>query len=232
MHGDAAEIRVNIWLRRRILHKSAAFFVTLFFLGTAVNRAEASVSEISENIGKTITVTAEVPLFPEFVYAVRRNSMVSVKNSAVVVGDEFSITVKLMSGRQSLSNHDIQIAFTNKSGREKRILFGRTDIHGEVSVRFSADTSLRGRNEIRVTDLSYGEPIELFSQPILVVYEIENEAEKSQKTGKKSIGSPSIQFAAQDVSHFAIGEEVFTESDTMGKMALMLTYIRAEPGDP
>ncbi len=232
MHGDAAEIRVNIRLRRRILLKSATFFATLFFLGIAVNRADASVSEISENTGKTITVTAEVPLFPEFVYAVRRNSMVFIRNSAVAVGEEVSLIVKLTSGRQTLRNHDIRIALTNESGQEKRIFFGRTDIRGEVSVRFSADTSLRGRNGIRATDLSYGEPAELFSQPTLLVYEIENEAEKSQKTGKKSIGNPSMQLAERDISHSVIGREIFLESDTMEKRILMLTYPKAEPGDP
>lgn len=186
MHGDAAKIRVNLWLRRRIFCKSVPFFAFLFFFTLSVKDGNAAMGRMPENHKTaTLTITATVPLSAEFLFAVKQYSSVTAQQDSLMVGEETTLLITLTNGEQKLSGQRIRVAFVGHNNQERAVFFGNTDARGKAIIPVRAEKNLLGKNIVKVTSLAYKNPVELVSQPTVIVYEIEKEAQKSEKKGKK-----------------------------------------------
>lgn len=188
------EKRVNLWLRKRIFHKSVTFSLVAFSFCFFVNRASAVVlSKHAETATKTLTVSVTVPLTQEFIYVLKKNSSVTVKKSALVVGEMVQVEASLVGGnRQVLPNHQLVLSVRNSLGKEAIVIVGGSDIRGKAIFSFEVGDSLLGKSVVWVEDTTYGAPLRLDSKLLIIVYETEKEAENSQKIMKKSTATLTV----------------------------------------
>jgi hypothetical protein len=157
-----------------------AFILSLFFVNDA--RAEA-IPIPNEQDEKTITVRASVPLTPEFIYSIKKNSSITLEKYVFVLDEEVQVRVKIVGGNNfPLRGHKINLQILNErepafvgepaSAGEKvvLVLFGETDNDGTIDFSFISDERLFGKNILRTVDITYGEDIVISNEQTFIVY--------------------------------------------------------------
>lgn len=120
---------------------------------------------------KTITVRAVVPLTPEFVFSIKKNSSLKLEKAAFALGEEVRVKVKIVGGNNLLlRGHKINLLIVNKQGETLVTISGETDNDGLTYFSFLADERLIGKNILRIIDTTYDEPIIILQEKIFIVY--------------------------------------------------------------
>lgn len=177
------EIRVKKWLYGAMLLKaklvvSGIFLIFSFSFFFAGESALGAAPEVGE--GGVVTVTAVVPLTPEFAYVIRKNSIVSVEKEALVSGETARIETGIRGERgNALRGHRVRLSVMNAHDKEVIALEKETDAEGIVSFSFVVDKTFLGKNIVRMEDVTYGEPILLSETLVLIVYEVGNDTPKA-----------------------------------------------------
>lgn len=173
--------------------KYAIFFVFLSFLfsGVSIVNAAQQSSGISNDVsGGDISVSATVPLSREFVYAIRKNSVVVPDKKAFVVGEEGEIIVHIRGGKgEPLKNHRVVARIFNVHGEEIVFTEGTTDISGDVRFRLKLSSQFLGENSVSVTDTAYDESLDLFQKLSFIVYETNDAKERALKEAEKGVSA-------------------------------------------
>lgn len=181
-----------------------ALISSLFFVGVALAQEPQAPNEQD---GKTITVRASVPLTPEFVFSIKKNSSVTLKKSAFALDEEINVRVTIMSGNSfPLRNHKINLQVVNNKKEALFVLFRETDNDGIAFFSFSVDESLLGKNILRVVDITYNEPIIISQERIFVVYK-----PSDSKREKELLG----QILFDETQEFSASDIVLQNSDTI-----------------
>jgi hypothetical protein len=158
------------------------FVVFCFFSGVGTVKASSVTVSASKGPEKVVSVSAVVPLTPEFFYLIRKNSDITLQKKAFVVGEENTIQVTIRGGRgEYLKNHRVTLQISDEKKEILTSLSTTTD-DTRRGVFFLRCTKLfLGRMTIRVADISYGEPAWLMEQLHFIVYETESAKEKAEK---------------------------------------------------
>lgn len=176
--------------------KYATFlFVTFFFFsGASTVKASPVTVSVSKGLEKTVSVSAVVPLTPEFFYLIRKNSDITLQKKACIVGEESVIQVTIRGGKgEYLKNHRVILQISNEQKEILTSLFGTTDDVGRVMFSLRCTKLFLGRINIQVADMSYGKPAWLMDQAHFIVYETESAKEKTEKNrGQNAMNSQSV----------------------------------------
>ena len=160
-------LQLNKSFLRKVPKQYAFFFGAFFLLGFFVNPASAAaLMPESEPDGNTIAVRATVPLTPEFVYAIKKNSVIWLTKKIFVHGEELSVYVKIAGAYDKpLRGHTIRLQVVKERGEELISISGETGADGSAHFSFLADADFLGSNTLRATDVTYDAPIFLRQEP-------------------------------------------------------------------
>lgn len=154
----------------------------LFVSGALAQEPQAP----NEQDGKTITVRASVPLTPEFVFSIKKNSSVTLEKSVFVLDEEIRVQVKIAASNNfPLRNHKINLQVVNNKKEVSLVLFGETDNDGIALFAFIAGADLLGKHTLRVVDITYDKPIAISQEISFIVHKKTNKQREREMAAQK-----------------------------------------------
>lgn len=169
------------WLNTGICIKALKGGVTLFLslLGLFGHAGSIAASEAAAPAlhGHTLAVTAAVPLTPDFVYIIRKNSSLLLEQTAFIAGEEVRVAARIAGAYdEPLRGHKISLQVTNTQRGDPLTWYGETDANGLVHFTFVARADFLGRNILQAVDMTYTEPVFLTYELSFLVSRPEEES--------------------------------------------------------
>lgn len=169
------------------------FFILIFSFFFVNSTLSAGALYFPEQNGQTLTVRASVPLAPEFIYSIQKNSSLKLAKAAFALGDEINVQVKIAGGNDfSLRGHQINLQVVNNKKKVLLVFSGETGNDGIAYFSFFADERLLGTHTLRVVDITYGEPIVISREGAFIVSKPADGQKGRELTEQKIIISESI----------------------------------------
>lgn len=173
----------------------------------------------NEQDGKKITVRASVPLTPEFIFSIKKNSSLELTKAAFALGEEVRVQVKIVSGNNfPLRNHKINLQVVNNKKEVSLVLSRETDNDGLVYFSFIADVDLLGEHTLRAVDVTYDEPIIISKERALIVYKPSDGKRERELAEQKIITREFItskQIQSNEAHQIFVGADILQNSGTI-----------------
>lgn len=153
----------NTGISVRIFQLFTVFSLIWFpFFGYVKNVKGSEVPPTPPPSGQTVSVTASVPLSPEFAYSIRKNSSLALAKVAFAPGEAVQIHVRIAGGRdEPLRGHMIRLQAVNSREETLFTLHGETGSDGLVQFSFVVGADFLGSDTLRAFDVTYDAPIPL-----------------------------------------------------------------------
>lgn len=176
--------------------KCAVLFLAFVLFFSLANKAFAQALQIpDEQNGKTIAIRASVPLAPEFIYSIQKNSSLKLTKAAFALGEEVRAQVKIISGNNfPLRGHKINLQVVNEKKEVSLVLSEETDNDGVARFSFSADERLFGENILRAVDVTYDSPIIISKERAIIIYKSSDNQKEKELAARKNSYSQSLTF--------------------------------------
>lgn len=195
------------------------FAFSIFYFHVSVVKASSPASTSRTETAQTITVSATVPLTPEFVYLIRKNSEVLLSKKSFSVGEESVIRVVIKGGNHEvLRNHRVVLEVVDAKKEGVASFSGVTDAFGSISFSLQFTKKWLGKKSVIVSDRTYKEPVWLIAEESFTVYETQDAREKTEKNMERGITSSQDMVERENFDRYVQVQHDFLEKNGTMRM--------------